>query len=451
MQLTRKLFTDLALWMLTLAVFIGLSFPFFVIFLGFDEAEVLTPIFWSASIAAGLLAGALNYLLALLVVRPRLRLLANRLRLVEGSIREAMYTSDWSQCTPEKCHISINSEDEIGECATAFNDLMQALFRSHEVEAAVADFSKTLTSQLDLKGLSHQGLEMLMLHANAVAGVVLTNQDDKGKLVVSARHGISEPERLADSDYVLLAVRSNTCQKIVFPENVQVDAVIGQFQPREVIVVPVDFKESCLGVIILASEKPFSIHAGRLLELFRQGFGLALNNALFHLKLERIAAMDSLTGVLNRRIGNSRLQEEFHRVQRSKKSLGILMVDIDHFKKINDTYGHLAGDQVLIAVAKTIDHVLRGPDVLVRYGGEEFLCVLPETDQPNCEMIAERIRAAIEALTVRCGTEMISVTLSVGFASYPEVNVDCAEKLVRDADLALYRAKNGGRNRCCSV
>jgi two-component system cell cycle response regulator len=137
---------------------------------------------------------------------------------------------------------------------------------------------------------------------------------------------------------------------------------------REIRVAPVAFKRVPLGVIVLATPGRFERDAVELLEQLRADLGLAVNNALAHDRLERLAAVDPLTDAYNRRCGLARLREEYSRAVRAENPLGVLMLDLDHFKAVNDTYGHLVGDRVLRAVAKSCRRVVREGDVVVRYG-----------------------------------------------------------------------------------
>jgi two-component system cell cycle response regulator len=215
---------------------------------------------------------------------------------------------------------------------------------------------------------------------------------------------------------------------------------------REIVVVPVSFKSVPLGVIVLATTGTFERDDIELLDHLRTDLGLAVNNALAHDRLERLAAIDPLTDAYNRRFGLGRLREEFSRAVRAEGPLGILMLDIDHFKAVNDTYGHLVGDRVLRAVAGACRRVIREGDVLVRYGGEEFLVLLPGAGREDVIQAAERIRRAVSETTVEDGTSRITVTVSVGATTYQDAT-ETPDALVAIADRALYEAKDGGRNR----
>jgi diguanylate cyclase (GGDEF)-like protein len=174
--------------------------------------------------------------------------------------------------------------------------------------------------------------------------------------------------------------------------------------------------------------------------------GLAINNELARDRLERLAAVDPLTDAYNRRFGLARLREEFSRAVRAEGPLGVLMLDLDHFKAVNDTYGHLVGDRVLRAVAHACRLVMREGDVLIRYGGEEFLVLLPGAGIEDVRQVGERIRRAIAETSVADGDQRVAVTVSGGGTVYRD-SIDSSDRLVESADAALYEAKETGRNR----
>ena len=166
--------------------------------------------------------------------------------------------------------------------------------------------------------------------------------------------------------------------------------------------------------------------------------------------LESIATIDSLTGVLNRRgleDASIKMQDICKRIN---LSMAVLLIDIDYFKKVNDTYGHLVGDDVLRHIAKTISDILRSSDVLGRYGGEEFCAFLPNTTENDALGLAERIRAGIEATPIILSLNVkLKTTVSIGVADSVRAGYDF-KGLLANADSAMYGAKNGGRNRVMS-
>ena len=159
-------------------------------------------------------------------------------------------------------------------------------------------------------------------------------------------------------------------------------------------------------------------------------------------ELERLSTLDGLTGLANRRHLLSRLALESSRAKRAHHSFAVLMVDVDHFKDYNDSYGHLAGDEVLVRLAEILRESCREVDCAARYGGEEFLVLLTETGMQGAVEVAERVRARLASETFAGGT----ITLSVGVASYPEFG-ETPEAVIMSADVALYQAKHLGRDR----
>ncbi|ADO74218.1 Response regulator/GGDEF domain protein [Stigmatella aurantiaca DW4/3-1] len=169
-------------------------------------------------------------------------------------------------------------------------------------------------------------------------------------------------------------------------------------------------------------------------------------------ELLTLSRTDPLTSLSNRRYFEERLAEEFARARRYRSPLSLVMLDIDHFKRINDTYGHPFGDEVLRAVALVSRTRLREVDLLARYGGEELIALLPETSPADALRACERVREAIESLRLDYrasdGTsQKVSCTASLGLASLPSVPLQTAEDLLRAADECLYKAKEAGRNR----
>jgi diguanylate cyclase (GGDEF)-like protein len=168
-------------------------------------------------------------------------------------------------------------------------------------------------------------------------------------------------------------------------------------------------------------------------------------------ELERLAHEDDLTGLPNRRLFFTRFEKEFARSRRMKKPLGLLMIDIDHFKSFNDRHGHLAGDLALRAAGAALLAGIRAYDCAARYGGEEFVTLLPETDAAEAFVVAERVRGLMAAMRLELpgrDTAALGLTVSIGIASWPEVPAERVEDILAAADRALYRSKSLGRDRC---
>jgi two-component system, cell cycle response regulator len=164
--------------------------------------------------------------------------------------------------------------------------------------------------------------------------------------------------------------------------------------------------------------------------------------------LRILATRDGLTGLFNRRAILDMLERELARTQREGSCLAVFVADVDHFKVVNDTYGHGAGDAVLRQVSERMLASVRAYDSVGRYGGEELLLVLPHCEEAEALRTAERTRASIEAAPCRDGEQEIPVRVSIGISTSRTLGVFDAKALIHAADAALYRAKNGGRNRC---
>jgi diguanylate cyclase (GGDEF)-like protein len=184
-----------------------------------------------------------------------------------------------------------------------------------------------------------------------------------------------------------------------------------------------------------------------LIERFCAHAALAIGNAQLRAEVERLATTDPLTGLPNRRRFEEALAAEVSRSRRHRVPFAVVAVDVDHFKAVNDTHGHAAGDEVLVAVADALRGQCRVADVAARTGGEEFVVLLPATDLSDALVAAERIRGAVAS---ESRSTPIPVTVSVGVAAFPETSTD-AQRLLVAADDALYRAKAQGRDRVCAA
>ncbi|MFT3700517.1 MAG: diguanylate cyclase [Kofleriaceae bacterium] len=202
------------------------------------------------------------------------------------------------------------------------------------------------------------------------------------------------------------------------------------------------------GVIAVQSSRAnaFGLTQQRLLEALALQIASALQNA----HLYELAMVDGLTGLYVRRYFDARIQEEVERSKRFHTAFSVIMMDIDDFKKLNDTYGHLVGDRVLRAISNVIKGQMRGVDTATRYGGEELAVILPRTEMVGAYNLAERIREGIADLRITTDDvppKVLAVTASLGIAAYPESKAEDGTDLVRRADRALYRAKKTGKNR----
>ena len=167
----------------------------------------------------------------------------------------------------------------------------------------------------------------------------------------------------------------------------------------------------------------------------------------YHRELYDSAVKDGLTGVHNRRYFLERLKAEFQHSQRHKRTLSLMLFDLDYFKKVNDTHGHRAGDAVLRAMSEAVAKAMRGGDVFARIGGEEFSCILRETDHTSALRYGERLRKIVKAAKVRWGQIEIEVSVSIGVATFDGTNYTDPEAMMQASDEKLYAATNAGRDR----
>jgi diguanylate cyclase (GGDEF)-like protein len=226
---------------------------------------------------------------------------------------------------------------------------------------------------------------------------------------------------------------------------------------RSVIALPFELEPEVSGVFLLRR----SVDQPALMEADVDFARTVVNSALMAIRrakaveetlaaneaLDALAHLDPLTELLNRRALASRLQAEIERVRRYDSPLAVLMLDLDHFKTVNDTYGHPAGDAVLAEFARVLQRATRSVDVVARYGGEEFMIALPETTYEGAVAFAERLRETIESYAFRGNNAPVRLTASIGIATFPAPGVDGLDSLLESADAALYRAKQDGRNR----
>ena len=226
-------------------------------------------------------------------------------------------------------------------------------------------------------------------------------------------------------------------------ENIKILAIAGG-----IVQVPLNIGEKKLGILSAMIPKPLENDSGFVDEIsaFAEEITVAIQRAVLHLKVEEMSRTDGLTGLYRRGYLNERLKEEEFRARRWHGKFSLLMMDIDHFKHVNDTYGHQAGDTVLKTVADILKNSVYETDFAARYGGEEFVVIFPQTDPARLKIKAEKIRQQIEAAEIIVGFEKLKVTSSFGIAHFPKDGLD-AEDVLRKADKSLYKSKETGRNK----
>jgi len=215
------------------------------------------------------------------------------------------------------------------------------------------------------------------------------------------------------------------------------------------VTVPVTTNDRLSGLLALGGRRVARMTAETeafLGQVANQAYIVMQNARLFE-RVRNLSVRDSLTDLYNHRHAMELVTVEFKRVGRYQEAFSLLMIDVDDFKKVNDEHGHPAGDSVLQEMARLIKETVRTVDVVGRYGGEEFVAILPHTAHAEAKETAERIRQRIRDHEFPAGDRKVRVTVSVGVASYPSANVDSPSTLIREADKALYAAKEAGRDR----
>lgn len=312
----------------------------------------------------------------------------------------------------------------------------------------------------DLKGLIQVILGRALETIDAEKGSLMLYDMSDNTLQVKVVYGLKDPKVEFDINNGViecskLKVNEGIAGK-VFAEKKSIITNLGQNDPRfkqanlmnnisSMICVPLIAKGEAIGVINITNKKNnklFNKQDLEFIEALSNQAAIAIDNA----KLYELATKDGLTKLYIHRHFRTLLESEITRASRYKHVMSLLMMDIDNFKHVNDTYGHLVGDRVLKEIAVTIKNTCRNIDVPARYGGEEFTVILPETAAKDATIIAERLRKNIAKIEVPIDDKVtLKTTISIGISEFPS-SATTAEELISTADQALYKAKNDGKN-----
>ena len=334
--------------------------------------------------------------------------------------------------------------------------LQAAQDRAQELDA-LQRATAALLSTLDLENLLGQILDASISAIPAAQqGSVYLVARDTGQLQVRAVQTQADPRiraftQAASNSYTARAVRERIPLLIHNAHNGDEDHAAAKTLPSEIastIIAPLVIGDQILGAISLESlqRNAFNETDLALLVSFAATATTAIQNAELHAEVQKQAVTDTLTGLYNRRGFLELGRREVERAMRFGHPLTALMFDIDLFKQINDLYGHLTGDRVLMGVTSRCAQELRQIDLLGRYGGDEFIVLLPETSLENARFVAERLRLKVAQMNLRANNRPLQLSISIGVAA---LDGDCKtlEDLVEKADHALYQAKEAGRNR----
>ncbi|HMM60468.1 MAG TPA: diguanylate cyclase, partial [Candidatus Rifleibacterium sp.] len=349
------------------------------------------------------------------------------------------------------------SSDEIGELTTTFDE-MRVNLRSTKADldyrllqlTTPYEVGKAISSELDFRKLQNMILEIVVKVVKAEKGSLMLLDDAEKSLTIGVAVGLSEEitrdTRLEIGESVAGWVVKN--RRPLFAGNVETDPTFQSIKKKNIrtgtmMCVPLTAKDKILGTLNISRSEPDSF-SEKDFELFvnlANQAAIAIDNA----RLYRYAVTDEMTRLYNHRYFQQRLDEEIQRADRYENHVSLIILDVDHFKRFNDTFGHPEGDRALKAVARLIEKNVREIDIPARYGGEEFVVICPEKNGEGSLIPAERIRTAIESFDFRINGEPVPLTVSLGVSCYPDAAKSKAD-LIQKADFALYYSKQHGRN-----
>ncbi|MCB2180629.1 MAG: sensor domain-containing diguanylate cyclase [Desulfobulbaceae bacterium] len=345
-----------------------------------------------------------------------------------------------------------------------FSKIRNEMERNLNELIAVHSVSKAISGDMNVHAILDNALDTLLaqeiLNVQAKCGVFLVNEAT-GQLDMVCHRGldpeIAEKETSIAFGHCLCGLAAES-GKIVTSDDCYTDnrhhTRYDGMLPHGHIILPLMTKGKVIGVLFLYLSVGQEATEGqvKMLKTIANQLAVAVENARLYEQVKHLSLHDSLTGLANRTLLLSRLNEEAGRARRARENLSVAMVDIDFFKKVNDTYGHAAGDMVLREVAILLRQEFRSCDFVARYGGEEFTLIMPDTNKEQAAIALERIRQSVEAFEFCCGRsdtyKNIRITISGGVAVGSGVDQSWSiETLLETADEALYKAKQTGRNK----
>jgi diguanylate cyclase (GGDEF)-like protein len=318
-------------------------------------------------------------------------------------------------------------------------------------EGTLLQIIKEIALTMELDGLVNILVDSAMELTGADGGAILLLDEKSNMLVLKAVRGFSGTDRTAEifglpekEFYEILSRR----QPVLLRPDPPVYVPSGQ-QVAAIIVTPTWWKDQALAELVMvkyAGSTDFTRDDFKVLSLLNEEIAGAVHNAIIHYKTKELTIKDDLTEAYNRRYFEHYLDEEFVRAKRYGSNISLIFFDVDNLKEVNVKYGHLTGSKTLQEVAHRIILTVRGIDKVVRYGGDEFCVVLPETDTQGAYQVADRIRNTIASRPFRVSDNaQVALTGSIGIASFP-THASTKEELVRQADRAMFTIKNQSKN-----
>ena len=445
-SVSRVLFVS----MIAFGVVVGMVFPLFAK-VALDSDQALTFRFLALCVCAGVAVGMANFALYKFFVSQELERVVQGMKNINENVTRAICNEDKFH---GECRLEVNSTDMIGEMAESFNSMSLAVSERISQEGAIRRYMAELSTTVELAKSSQTILEAMAEGCGAAAGVLFgkINNDFRLLSIFGFDKSKEIPETF-DLDHGPLSLAVTKGQVVSLApdkdglEWAKLSTPFGDLHPKAIHFVPLIVESRTIGLIALGcGSYNISQERTRMIDSLRSYFAPYLQNSLLHKRIEQLATVDSLTKIMNRRYGIQRLKEEFSMSIRHGTAISVIILDIDFFKNVNDTYGHSAGDVVLKGVAAALEEKVRAGEVVCRYGGEEFLVIVPGGLQDDAVILADRLRRSIENLKIRWQDKTIHITSSFGVATWPINKVSSGMELVDAADDALYLAKKKGRN-----
>jgi len=395
-------------------------------------------------VLALVVTSALALLLARHLTQPLEELTAGALAIAEGRFDH---------------RIPVRSRDEVGQLSVVFNEMSDRLAQTYnqlsssrdQLQRAVRRVGETLRSTHDLNQMFGSILNTAADAVQADAATLWRFTPTRDALQPAQTVGVDgRSKEVVEVGEGVVGFVAERAQPVLLPASGGPRASRKEPAFPATIAVPIYSEDRIAAVLAVHRRDENHLFGGEdldtILFLAEQG-GVAIENVLLHEEAQRLSLTDGLTGTWNRRYFQMQFRQVLATATRFDRPFSFLMLDLDHFKQTNDTYGHQRGDAILIEFSRRVKKALREVDTFARYGGEEFIVLLPETDEVGALTTGEKIREAIRSQPfASLGEEPVPVTVSIGVASYP-AHGDSFQVLVEAADRALYAAKQAGRDR----
>lgn len=350
--------------------------------------------------------------------------------------------------------VTVNSRDEFEHLADSFNEMTRRLRSQFEIQSTMAEIDRQILSLLNADEIVETALNRLP--AILFSDLISIAKFDAENQLIAAVHTRRDDQRfdlidqslpLTDKELKVLETSQGSVLEINNEETLPVYLELLKLNGNwSFLVIPVVVKGQVSATISFAYQQ--STVLGKELKTIARSFGdriaVALSNAAWEEKLYHQAHFDGLTGLPNRLVLYDRLQQEIARATRDAKQLAVFFLDLDRFKKVNDSLGHSAGDELLVHVAEYLSNTIRTTDLVVRMSGDEFVVLITDIDNPRLvSMIAEKVLKAVDTKSVVAG-QSVKATASMGIAMFP-TDAETPEELLKYADSAMYYAKSDGR------